>query len=164
MDLITEKSRKLSTQEHYDILRGAIDMANEDGFINDFVFSRALILNTVQAINEDKSRYGDLIVENMFDAWDKMLEEGVLNDLLDNYQTDLDILAEEANIWKNQYTDYSLSMQGVLNQLVSTSNNLLTDAQNLYHQVMKQPELYNVLDLADDYGINRLQGQSEETV
>ena len=162
IDLAVEKERKLSTQEHYDIIRGAINMANENGFINDFVFSRALILNTVQAINEDKSKYGELIAENVFDAWDTLLEENVLDSLLDEYALDLELLAEEAKVWCAQYIEFSVSAQGVLNQLVNTSNTLLADAKSLYSDVMSQPEMYKVLETADNFGINRPHGQVGE--
>ena len=43
INLDVEKQRKLSTQDMYDILHFAAQSAEDNGFVNSFVFERALL-------------------------------------------------------------------------------------------------------------------------
>ena len=54
MNLEQEKNNVFMPQEVYEIISAAIDMADDDGFINSYVFERALYVCAARTLYEDK--------------------------------------------------------------------------------------------------------------
>ena len=66
INLEIEKSLTLSAQDHYDIISFAIDAADDNGFINSFVFERALYCYTFIILNpERKDELSPIAAENI---------------------------------------------------------------------------------------------------
>ena len=105
MNLEFEKQRKLSTQDMYDILAFAVDAAEDNGFMNSFVFERAMYeYAAIMVFQEDKEILAPKVAQNVNTAWDYMLEEGYIDRLIEEYQPELDMLADCGGRWMEEYT------------------------------------------------------------
>jgi hypothetical protein len=69
INLETEKSLALDAQERYDIISFAMDAADDNGFINSFVFERALYCYAaIMLYPEHKEELAELATSNLIAA------------------------------------------------------------------------------------------------
>lgn len=69
INLETEKSLALDAQERYDIISFAMDAADDNGFINSFVFERALYCYAaIMLYPEYKEQLSELATINLISA------------------------------------------------------------------------------------------------
>ena len=107
IDLRIEKERHMTTQDMYDILDFAMQAAEDNGFINSFIYERALYEFAALILFPDrKDEFSSLIAENVNTAWDTMLEDGILEELVENYEQDLNYLAALGEKWIDEFTTY----------------------------------------------------------
>lgn len=69
INLETEKSLALDAQERYDIISFAMDAADDNGFINSFVFERALYCYTaIMLYPELKEDLSEKVASDLINA------------------------------------------------------------------------------------------------
>lgn len=155
LNLNKEKERKVSTQDVYDIISFAIQAADDDGFINSFVFERALYEYTVLTVYpDDRDKYSGVIAQNPNDAWDEMLKDGVLDKLFNEYKDDLDFIADSAGTWADEYVEFEHSIHGILNQVQGAIGNINAQTLQDFQKVASNDALKEVTDIADKWGMN----------
>lgn len=155
MNLDFEKSRKLSTQDMYDIMAFACDAAEDNGFMNSFIFERALYeYAAIVIFQEDKETLSTKVAENINTAWDYMLEEGYIDKLVEDYQPEMDALADLGERWMGEYTEYAHSARGLLDTVKMISGDI---TQNMMSQLKKTADaegVSNLIQIADNWGMN----------
>lgn len=155
LDLQIEKTRKLSTQDIYDILTFATSAAEDNGFMNSFVFYRALYeYAALLMVPEQKDEYVPVVAKNINEAWDKMLEDGILDKITEEFPTELDILVSNGEVWLQEYTQYAHSMRGLLDTIQTVSGDIVKNAANVFQQSVDNADLQNVIKIADNWGMN----------
>lgn len=164
MNLDFEKNRKLSTQDMYDIMAFACDAAEDNGFMNSFIFERALYeYAAIIIFQEDKEKLSSKVAENINSAWDYMLEEGYIEKLVNNYQSEMDALADMGERWMEEYTSYAHSARGLLDTVKMISGDI---TQNMMNQLKKTADaegVSNLIQIADNWGMNNtIESSSEE--
>ncbi len=163
IDLEYEKNRKLSTQDMYDIVSFAADASYDNGFLNEFIFERALyVFSAIVFYSEDKEELVSVAAKNINDAWDKIVEEGILDKMKDEYEIDLDKIADIGKIWFEDYREYTLSARGLLNNLQEFSGDIIKNAMNQLKKTSQEEGISQVLELADKWGMNNGIGTPEE--
>lgn len=155
INLEQEKQRSLSTQEIYEIIDFAVQAAEDNGFINTFVFERALYLFAAIRLQEDrKDEIAELITESPNKAWDALLEDGTIEQLLSDYKLDLDILADAGAQWIKDYTEYAHSARGLLDEVKTFSGDIVEGAVNQLKQYTDNDSIQRVIDTANSWGLN----------
>lgn len=154
INLENEKSLRLSAQERYDIIDFAIQAAEDNGFMNGFIFERALWLFAAIRLYEDrKNELSSMIAANLLQAWDDLVQDGTMEQMVAEYKDELDTLALEAFAWYTEFYDYAHSARGLVNMFQQYSGNALTDAVNQFQAMQNNGDFQNVLDIAKDWGM-----------
>ena len=162
LDLNIEKTMPLTSQEQYDIINAALDMANDNGFINQFVFEHALWCLTANTILDDiPEETSNIIQENPIQAWDTMLKEGTIEELFNNYNESLAYFAQAAAQYYADYKDYLLSIGGAFSQTDMLSTNNLDTFTKQLQDFMNNDNTLKTLNIADEWGMNNKTDKEE---
>ena len=155
IDIDFEKSRKLSTQDMYDIVSFAADASYDNGFMNEFIFERALyVFAAIILYPEDKEKLVGIAAKNINDAWDKIISEGVVDKMMDEYAAELNKIADIGEVWFDDYCAYTLSARGLLDVFQNISGNFLQNSLKQIRDVAQEEGVSNILDIADKWGMN----------
>lgn len=156
INLETEKSLALDAQERYDIISFAMDAADDNGFINSFVFERALYCYAAMMLYpEYKKELAELATSNLIAAWNKILEENIFEQMIKNYETTITILCQEAENWFKEYSDWAHSARGILDIIQQFSGNIVENAANRLTTTAQETGVSNLLEVADEWGMTR---------
>lgn len=165
IDLTIEKNKQLSSQDLYDIMSFAMQSAEDGGFLNSFIFQRALYcFAAVVIFQERKDELAPMVAENVLTAWDALLEDGTLDELRANYQEEMDYLADNGRIWFEEFGAYAHSARGLLNTIQEFSGDILGEAANKLTATAKETGVQELLQVADEWGMNNHPISAEETV
>lgn len=150
-----EQNKKLSTQERYEIIDFSVQAAEDNGFINSFIFGRALYLFAAIVLCEDrKDEIAAMVANNINTAWDALIEDGTVEDLQEQYKEDLNTLAEEGRVWLEEYTAYLHSARGLLNTLQDFSSDIVKQAAETLQKSADDAGVTQILEVADNWGMN----------
>ena len=156
IDLKLEKECEFSAQDRYDIISAAVTDSYDDGFMNQFIFERALYCYALAAFSETDE---DSRIEKFFNIhsnplvyWTENIDE--ITTMIQEHKETLNILAEDANLWYEDYTDYAYSMRGMLDNLGDIMGGVTQMAQDELVEMQNNGELQSVLGIADKWGIN----------
>lgn len=151
-----EKAYSLSTQNVYDIIGFAMQNAEDNGFLNSFVFERALYLYAALVLYPDrKDEIATLISISPLTAWEALIEDGTIEDMMKNYQPELDFLAENGEDWYEEYSKYAHSARGLLDTIQDFTKSIVEQALEQFQGTINKEELKQTLELADKWGMNR---------
>lgn len=151
-----EKAYSLSTQNVYDIIGFAMQNAEDNGFLNSFVFERALYLYAALILCPDrKDEIATLISVSPLTAWETLVEDGTIESMIKDYQPELDFLAENGKNWYEEYSEYAHSARGLLDTIQDFASDIVEQAMNQFQGTLNNAELQQALALADKWGMNR---------
>lgn len=162
IDISKEKNRKISTQDVYDVVSLAADAANDNGFLNSFVFSRALWELTAIIINPENKKYSPEFAKSPLKTWDVMLEDGVLDDLLENHKDEIDFVSGVAQEWFEEYGEYLSSLRSVVDDFQTIGGKLNDEALANAKSIITDDDIKDVMDIADKWGMNNVVVSDEE--
>ena len=82
-----ETTRKLTSQDIYDIIHFSAQSAEDNGFVNQYVFERALYAYAAIILYPDrKEEIGRMVSNNILDAWDALVSDGTTSDMEKNFE------------------------------------------------------------------------------
>lgn len=155
IDLKIEKELKLSPQEVYDICDFAVQASYDDGFMNSYIFERALYVFAAIRLYEDQAdEVTALAAENMNSAWKFLLENNIIEEMCAQYATECDYIATIGEQWFNDYTTYAHSARGLLNTIQTFTGDIVTKAANQFKDLNNGSGIQEVLDISDKWGLN----------
>ena len=144
LDLNFEIISPLTSQERYEIINFALDAANDNGFLNQYVFEQAFWCKVATYLVDDiDDEIIGMVNRNPMEAWNEMIKEEILQTLFNQYQeltintaegamSYLDYLGSITTQYFNDYKEYLLSFGGALSQTdMMSSNNLDTFTKEL---------------------------------
>lgn len=156
LDINKEKTSALSSATQFDIINFSIQAAEENGFLNSFIFERALYCFAAIVLNDDrKEEISSLVATGIVEAWEKLVEDGTMDELYENYKEALDDLNENAIRWFNEYQHYTTSARGLLNTIQELSGTIVQGAAAQLRDASTQSGVADVLRIADEWGMNR---------
>lgn len=165
INLNEHKTLRLSAQERYDIIDFATQAAEDNGFMNSFIFERALWLFAAIRLCEDRrDEITMLIADNLLNAWDILLEDGTIEDMVANFKEELEVLASEGVTWFEEYTAYAHSARGLLGTLQQFSGDIVKNAAQQFQNMQTNGEFQQVLDIASNWGMNNGQVDLSESL
>lgn len=155
----------LTSQEIYDMINSCLEEAEDNGFLNQFVFERALVCHEVLLLIEDLDDIdGPMVAENPLTAFDHFLEMGYIQNLIKNHTATVDYIGKVAAQYFEDYEKYLLSIGGVLNKAEIFSSEVLQNMAGQVNEVMQNDDIKETLHIADEWGMNRRPQQVENPV
>lgn len=155
LDLNKEKTSALSSAAQFDIINFSIQTAEENGFLNSFIFERALYCFAAIVLNDDrKDEISSLVAKGIIEAWEQLVEDGTMDELIANYAEALDDLSENAQRWFEEYQKYTTSARGLLNNIQELSGNILQNSVQQLYNASSETGVLDILKIADEWGMN----------
>lgn len=150
------KNCPLTSQEMYDMINSCIEAAEDNGFLNQFVFERALVCHEVLNLVEDLGELaGSMVGENPLTAFDHFLEMGYIDNLVKNYADSVNYIQQVAAQYFEDYEKYLLSIGGVLNKAEIFSSEVLQNMMGQVQSLTTNNDIRETLRIADEWGMNR---------
>lgn len=151
----TETAKKLTSQDMYDIIHFAAQSAEDNGFVNQFVFERALYAYAAIILYPDrKEEIGRAVSNNILDAWDALLADGTIEDMNKNFAVDMDALGRIGSVWLDDYIKYLQSARGILSSFQEFSGDIIQTAVEKFKTVSDEVGANQVLEIANNWGMN----------
>lgn len=155
----------LTSQEIYDMINSCLEEAEDNGFLNQFVFERALVCHEVLLLIEDLDDIdGPMVAENPLTAFDHFLEMGYVQNLVKNHAVTVDYIGKIAAQYFADYEKYLLSIGGVLNKAEIFSSEVLQNMAGQMNDLTKNDEIKETLKIAKEWGMDRQPPQVENPV
>lgn len=155
INLNNEKNLRLSAQERYDIIDFAMQAAEDNGFMNSFIFERALWLFAAIRLCEDRrDEIAPMVANDLISAWETLVADDTLVEMQMNFKDELDVLAQEAAVWFDEYTTYAHSARGLLSTIQSLSGDIVANAAKQFQSMQGDGDFQQVLDIAQNWGMN----------
>lgn len=151
----TETAKKLTSQDMYDIIHFAAQSAEDNGFVNQFVFERALYAYAAIILYPDrKGELSRIVSDNILDAWDALLADGTIADMNENFAVDMDALGRIGSVWLDDYIKYLQSARGILSSFQEFSGDIIQTAVEKFKTVSDEVGANQVLEIANNWGMN----------
>lgn len=151
----TETAKKLTSQDMYDIIHFAAQSAEDNGFVNQFVFERALYAYAAIILYPDrKEEIGRMVSNNILDAWDALLADSTIEDMNKNFAVDMDALGSIGSVWLDDYIKYLQSARGILSSFQEFSGDIIQTAVEKFKTVSDEVGANQVLEIANNWGMN----------
>lgn len=155
----------LTSQEIYDMINSCLEEAEDNGFLNQFVFERALVCHEVLLLIEDLDDIdGPMVAENPLTAFDHFLEMGYVQNLVKNHTATVDYIGKIAAQYFEDYEKYLLSVGGVLNKAEIFSSEVLQNMAGQFNDLTKNGDIQETLKIANEWGMNRQPPKVENPV
>ncbi len=155
----------LTSQEIYDMINSCLEEAEDNGFLNQFVFERALVCHEVLLLIEDLDDIdGPMVAENPLTAFDHFLEMGYIQNLIKNHADTVDYIGKIAAQYFEDYEKYLLSVGGVLNKAEIFSSEVLQNMAGQFNDLTKNGDIQETLKIANEWGMNRQPPKVENPV
>ena len=150
-----EIAKKLTSQDMYDIIHFAAQSAEDNGFVNQFIFERALYAYAAIIIYPDRSEeIGRIVSDNILDAWDALLTDGTIADMNENFAVDMDALGRIGSVWLDDYIKYLQSARGIFSTFQTFSGDIVESTVNRFKDAFSENDAQTVLDIVDKWGMN----------
>ena len=141
----------LTSQEIYDMINSCLEEAEDNGFLKQFVFERALVCHEVLLLIEDLDDIdGPMVAENPLTAFDHFLEMGYIQNLVKNHTATVDYIGKVAAQYFEDYEKYLLSVGGVLNKAEIFSSEVLQNMAGQMNELTKNGDIQETLKIADE--------------
>lgn len=150
-----ETTRKLTSQDIYDIIHFSAQSAEDNGFVNQYVFERALYAYAAIILYpERKEEIGRMVSNNILDAWDALVSDGTTSDMEKNFSSDIKILGEVGSVWLDDYIKYLQSARGIFSTFQTFSGDIVESTVNRFKDAFNESDAKTVLEIADKWGMN----------
>lgn len=155
LDIALEKEKTLSTQEMYEILDFAVQAAEDNGFINSFVFVRAMYMYAAIRLYEDRrEELQQMINSDLLGSWDELVKDGTIENMNKDFYVDMNLLADYGQVWMDEFTAYAHSARGLLNTIQEFSADIVEQATQRLSSVVSNDDVKKVTDIAQEWGLN----------
>ena len=155
----------LTSQEIYDMINSCLEEAEDNGFLSQFVFERALACHEVLLLIEDLDDIdGPMVAENPLTAFDHFLEMGYIQDLSKNHAVAVNYINKIAAQYFADYEKHLLPIGGVLNKAEIFSSQVLQNMGGQIKELTDNEDIKRTLQIADEWGMNRQPPKVENPV
>lgn len=150
-----EKNKTMTTQDICDIISFSLSAANVNGYTNEYLFERALYLHLAVVLYPDRNQELTTgIVNDLAGTWDNLVADGTIETMMKENKLELDMLADIASSWIDNYNDYNLSMRGILDTMNFFTGDMVQNAANALRATAQETGVKDVINIADKWGMN----------
>lgn len=163
INLRLEKESPLTAQDRYDIISFAMEGADDNGFINSFVYERLIYCNlAIMLYPERKDEIAGLIAESPIKAWDTLIQDGTIETMYDEYKDVVETISAESATWYTEYADWAHSVRGILDVVQDFTGNIVQTAAQKLEDTSRETGVTELLEIAEDWGMTRLPTETKE--
>lgn len=158
MNLEQEKNNVFTPQETYEIISAAIDMADDEGFVNSYVFERALYVCAARILYEDQlDKINTSLLENgsPLVTWKELLDEGIVDQMIAEYSESLNYLASLGEIWFEEYTEAAHSLRSLIDVIQAFTDGMAGSMGKQLDMFKQDADVQDVISIADKWGLDR---------
>lgn len=158
MHIEQEKKSVFTPQETYEIISAAIDMADDEGFINSYVFERALYVCAARTLYEDKANeINTSLLEDgsPLITWKKLLDEGIIDQMAAEHGESLDYLASLGQVWFEEYSEAAHSLRSLVDVIQTLMDGMAGNMGKQLDMLKQDADVQNVINIADKWGLDR---------
>ena len=151
LQLEKTQSKILSAQDRYDVISFAMEAADDNGFINSFIFERALyVYAAIMLYQERKEEIAELAADDLLNAWQTLVMDETIDDMRENYTEILEVLVREAEIWNEEYQAWAHSVRGILDVVQGFSGDIMQAAAGRLTETAEQTGVTQLLETAEE--------------
>lgn len=158
MQLQLEKDSVFTAQEAYQIISEAMEFAEEnDGFINSYIFERALYVCAARVLYADiADAINDSIISNgsPLITWNELLKNGTVDRMAEEHGASLDYLASLGAVWFEEYTAAAHSMRSLIDVINAFVGGMAGNMGQQLEMFKNDKGIQDVMNLADKWGMN----------
>lgn len=158
MNLEQEKNNVFTPQETYEIISAAIDMADDEGFVNSYVFERALYVCAARILYEDQlDKINTSLLENgsPLVTWKELLDEGLVDQMIAEHSESLNYLASLGEIWFEEYTEAAHSLRSLIDVIQAFTDGMAGNMGKQLDMFKQDADVQDVISIADKWGLDR---------
>lgn len=157
IDMELEKQSTLTAKDMNDLLAFAIGESENDGFVNRYVFERAmytyLYLLLVECDEQEKVR--NSINENgVLVVWQELVGTGKIEQMAQDHPTELALAERASSDVFDDYSAYSKSIRASFANIQSASNSIMENAAKQMSQMLSSDQYKDIMDIAEKWGMN----------
>lgn len=158
IDIENEMASQLTSVQINTIMSFALGEAENDGFVNSFVFERAMAVYTYLMLMEDgdeKDEFKSYMYENgVLETWDSLVKSGKAKAFVERCRDDLAWVSEVGTSMFDSYAAYMRSTRAALSTMELFSQDALENAAKSVQDAMTSDEYKNVMDIANRWGLH----------
>ena len=154
MNIQNQKDCKISAQDRYDIISRAIDVAEDDGYLSQFVFECALYDFTANHLYPEQEIEQQILESSPMVVWDNLLTEGIIDMMIEDYALELEMIAEDGAIWFEDYQAFRHSARGVVDVIEAFTGAMANGVGKQLDMFKADSDIASVYDIAEKWGIN----------
>lgn len=151
-----EKNIKLTMEQVCIIEDFAAQAANDGGFMNSYVFERALLVFAAIVLYPDRKDEINGMIGEGYDvrlAYQTLLETGLLEEMSKDYEMELEYLVTIGETWFQEAKEFEQSARGLLNTISDLSGDIVSQAASKLQAVASGDAKF-VEEFADKWGLN----------
>ena len=151
-----EKDIKLTMEQVCIIEDFAAQAANDGGFMNSYVFERALLVFAAIVLYPDRKDEINGMIGEGYDvrlAYQTLLETGLLEEMSKDYEMELEYLVTVGETWFQEAKEFEQSARGLLNTISDLSGDIVSQAASKLQAVASGDAKF-VEEFADKWGLN----------
>lgn len=167
IDLSKEKNNIFSARVRYDIIADAIEAAYDDGFMNEFIFPRVVLLGITAQYFEDDFEYDkksfdsprEAIKAMPLEIWDTNLQNDLLIKIVNTIPQEINDILLISNHWFEDYKEYAYSLRGLMDNIGPFMQGITQQANDDLNSMLQNGELREAINIGKDWGL-QTPGQS----
>lgn len=152
-----EKKSRLDAREINAIIMGAFDEATDGGFVNRFMFERAMYVYAyivISSKNGDKNDIASSIDgQSVLDIWNTLLQDGTAEKVMKEYENELVLVQDAANDMFDDYRDYQRSIRGVAGAVGGIIDNITNSLSTIAETGLSSEQYKEIMDIASKWGL-----------
>lgn len=152
----TEKNLVLNAQNVYDILDMSIQAADDNGFVNEFVYDRVIYVFLASYLCPKHTiEISNIISEtNPLEAWDYCCNENLILEMQEKYPHEISFVEDIKVTWLRNYVEYAHSARGLLNTIQEFTSDIVNQTVNKFNKINEGSDVQQVLEIAEKWGLN----------
>ena len=165
-DVDYEKTKKLTTEQITLIFDFAAQAASDNGYINSFIFERAVCVFAAQVLYPEKQELIASAIGTGYDirlAFDNLIKDGTIEKMLGDYKDEMEHLFEDGSIWLEEVAKFQQSVRGILDSINTLSGDIVkTAAEQLQKAASGDAQI--IQEFANKWGLDRDFKDAEQSV
>lgn len=158
INLENEKASAVAAKEMNELLAFAIGEAENDGFINQYVFERAayVFLYLLLCEEEDeKKKVGDAIdLDGVLVTWTNLVKDGKIEEMVKSHDVEVQLTIDACDRVFKDYLDYSKSIRATFAGFQSSSARAMKETMKQLSETISSEQYKDVLDIAEKWGMS----------
>lgn len=166
VNIETEKNLTVTSEEVNTIVASAINEADNNGFVNRFVFSRAMWVYLYLMLLEDadakKALKKRINKEGVLNLWDSLVKDGSIGNMLATHEEDVNFVAEVANEMYDSYVQFNQSIRGTIVNIQELGSEMIQSAMGSMNKMLADGKYAEVMNIAQQLGFTQDQEALEQ--